>query len=298
MKDFYKNLTASDFDKKWGIYLTSVGKKRVENKALELSKDLKKEDHLLHKTEKPNQQYQINYITEGEGTLKIGSETYDLKPGTFIILPPDQTHSYSLSHTQGLTENYIGFNGQLATHFLNEIGIHNNNCAFECEVSTEVIESFYEVFDLARNEEEGYQRIASGMVIQLLAHMTLLKKENNCTTTPIEKIIQTAQVAMRDRIYEDIDLKKLAEDYNIGYSNFRKMFKKHTGVSPHQFFLDLKLLKAKELLTTSDMSIKEIAYELNFQTVYYFSRIFKRKMNLNLSEVRNSTLNTITKATA
>jgi AraC-like DNA-binding protein len=66
------------------------------------------------------------------------------------------------------------------------------------------------------------------------------------------------------------------------------MFKKYTGVPPVQYHLDLKVLRAKELLLYSDKSVKEISYELGFQSIYYFSRVFKNKLGLAPSEIRKS----------
>jgi AraC-like DNA-binding protein len=66
------------------------------------------------------------------------------------------------------------------------------------------------------------------------------------------------------------------------------MFKKYTGVPPVQYHMDLKVLRAKEMLLYSEKSIKEISYELGFQSIYYFSRVFKNKLGFSPSEFRKS----------
>jgi transcriptional regulator GlxA family with amidase domain len=91
---------------------------------------------------------------------------------------------------------------------------------------------------------------------------------------------------MRENIEDDIDLRKLAEDNNIGYSYFRKMFKKYTGISPHQYHLELKIMRAKELILSTEKSIKEISFELGFHSIYYFSRLFKKKTGIAPTELR------------
>lgn len=45
-------------------------------------------------------------------------------------------------------------------------------------------------------------------------------------------------------------------------------------------------MRAKELLISSNLTIKEISYELGFQSIFYFSRIFKEKTGMNPSELR------------
>ncbi len=52
---------------------------------------------------------------------------------------------------------------------------------------------------------------------------------------------------------------------------------KETGLSPKHYFLMLKINTAKERLLRSNVSIKELSFELGFNDQYYFSRLFKKK---------------------
>ena len=72
----------------------------------------------------------------------------------------------------------------------------------------------------------------------------------------------------------------------MGYSSFRKLFKEYTGLAPTMYQHDLRLQRAKELLSTTDDSIKEIAYRLNFESPDYFSSKFKAKTGMKPSEFR------------
>lgn len=99
-------------------------------------------------------------------------------------------------------------------------------------------------------------------------------------------MIEEVRFVMRQNIDKEINLEELAEQHNVGYSYFRKMFKKYTGVSPGQYHLQLRVMRAKELLVASNKSIKEISLELGFQTIHYFSLIFKKKVGINPSEFR------------
>ncbi len=74
----------------------------------------------------------------------------------------------------------------------------------------------------------------------------------------------------------------------MSYSNFRKLFKEYTGISPASYQQSLKLQRAKELLTTTDMSIKEIAYRLSFDSPDYFSSKFRMKTGRKPSEFREN----------
>ena len=64
------------------------------------------------------------------------------------------------------------------------------------------------------------------------------------------------------------------------------MFKEYTGSSPAQYQAQQRLLRAKELLTTSQLSISEIAYALQFENAGQFSTFFRRRENVTPSEFR------------
>jgi AraC-like DNA-binding protein len=91
---------------------------------------------------------------------------------------------------------------------------------------------------------------------------------------------------MNEKIDEEIDFKILANNLGISYSKFRSDFKRQTGLPPLQYFLFLKIEKAKDLLIHTDISSKQIAYDLGFESDSYFCRLFKKKMNLTPKEFR------------
>jgi AraC-like DNA-binding protein len=102
----------------------------------------------------------------------------------------------------------------------------------------------------------------------------------------VEKIIRQACFEMREDMGSQIDFEDYALQNNIGYSYFRKMFKQYTGTAPGQYHLDLKIRRAREMLVSTDMSIKEIAYELGFNSIHYFSRTFRKKTGSSPTEIR------------
>ena len=74
----------------------------------------------------------------------------------------------------------------------------------------------------------------------------------------------------------DIDMSKLPEMTGMRYDKFSRLFHTATGMTPHQYYLDLKMKTAVELLQ-SGLSVKETSYRLCFDSPFYFSRLFKKK---------------------
>lgn len=286
MEDFFKYLTASSDDKEWGIYLNVAGKATIG-----INNDYPPGEHpsgyyFTWEKGRVLQEFQIIYITEGGGILENDFGKFKINPGTIMIIRPGIWHRYRPDKKTGWVENYIGLDGEWARQLLNKTFFPKEQSIINCGMRTEFIDVFYKIFDLVQKENPGFQQIASGLIIKVLGHIVTLQKQSKFSGTQVEKIIQKARFLIRENIEEDLDWQKLVDDNNIGYSYFRKMFKKYTGISPHQYQLEMKLFRAKELLLTTDKSIKEISYEMGFQSIYYFSRLFKKKVGINPSELR------------
>ncbi len=288
MKDFLKYITASDDDKNWGLYLNAAGKSKIPSGIVYPSQEHPSGYFFTWANGRTLSEYQINYITEGSGNLENERGKFTVKPGSLMIIRKDEWHRYRPLKNQGWIEHYIGFNGMLADHFLNLNQFLEGQSVIHCGVREDIIDTYYKIFELIQKEDPGNQQIASGLIIKLLGYIVACEKQKKFSGKPIEKLIQQARFYMRENIEDEIDLKILAEQNCIGYSYFRKMFKKYTGLSPHQYHIDLKLMRAKELILTTDKSLKEISYELKFHSIHYFSRLFKKKLGIPPSELRIS----------
>ncbi|WP_430817185.1 AraC family transcriptional regulator [Carboxylicivirga sp. RSCT41] len=292
MKDFFKYLTASEEDKSWGLFLNVAGKSSVAPGTIYPSREHPSGYYYPWNQGRTLNEYQINYITEGKGILENTRGKFVVKPGSLMIIRKGEWHRYKPVKSQGWTEHYIGFDGVFANHFLQDNQILHGQSVIYCGVREDFIDTYYKIFELAQHEDPGNQHIAAGMIIKLLGYIVAWQKQRNFSGKPIEKLIQQARFYMRKHTEGEVDLEKLAEDNHVGYAYFRKVFKKYTGISPHQYHLELKLMRAKELILTTNQSIKEISYDLGFQSIHYFSRLFKKKMGYNPSELRNTGLNT------
>ena len=100
-------------------------------------------------------------------------------------------------------------------------------------------------------------------------------------------VVNLARLRIRESLEVDLTIQQVAEELGVSYSNFRKLFKEFTGISPALYQQDLRLQRAKELLATTTLSIKEIAYRLRFDSPDYFSSKFKIKTGKKPSEFRN-----------
>ncbi|WP_423127747.1 AraC family transcriptional regulator [Gaoshiqia sp. Z1-71] len=285
--DFLKYLTPGERDKDWGIYLNVAGSSLVLPKSIYPSPKHPTGYHFNWQQGRILNEYQINYITDGKGILENEYGRFQIKPGSVMITAPGVWHRYKPLKSTGWKERYIGFNGQIADQFLSHSLFSSRQPVIHIGIREEILDTYLKIFSLVNDEKPGFQQVASGMVVKLLGYLLSVEMQKEFTGKRIVNIIEEARFKMRAEIDRQIDLEQIARDHHIGYSYFRKMFKSYTGIAPHQYHLELKIMRSKELLLSTDKSIKEISFELGFQSIHYFSRIFKNKVGINPSEFRS-----------
>jgi AraC family transcriptional regulator len=84
------------------------------------------------------------------------------------------------------------------------------------------------------------------------------------------------QDMMRDRLHGDIAIKDLARACSLSESAFLRAFRETTGKTPHQFLIQERVEKARDLLAFSSLTLSEIAAACGFADQSHFSRIFSR----------------------
>lgn len=95
---------------------------------------------------------------------------------------------------------------------------------------------------------------------------------------------------LKEQILENLKfdwtVEKMAEGSNVSKEHFHKLFKKTTGQSPISFVRNLRLEKAKELLETTNLRVKEIIAEVGIRDQTHFVRDFKKVYGFKPNEYR------------
>ncbi|HHV13313.1 MAG TPA: helix-turn-helix transcriptional regulator [Clostridiales bacterium] len=106
-------------------------------------------------------------------------------------------------------------------------------------------------------------------------------------------IVKATREYLESHYADDISLEAMAEHVNISPQYFSKLIKKTTGFNFIDWLSMLRVKKAKELLTNSSLTVKEVCFMVGYKDPNYFSRIFKKRIGLTPSEYvkANSFLN-------
>jgi len=286
-KKFYKYVSVSEEDKRWGLYLTGAGHIKVgDHTEYPLIDD--PSHHYFHwSIGRRLSEYQILYITQGKGFFEsevTGSLKIDA--GDIFILFPNIWHRFKPDETSGWDEYWVEFDGELLQHFLTREFLNPENPVITVGIQEDIARNYIQIIDLLKEEKPGFQNIASGNILQLLGQIFASKKYHPFEGKAIENQIRQAKLIILENLHRSISQEEIARSVGMGYSLFRKKFKEYTGVSPAQYQIGLRINKAKDLLIASGQPLKEIAHSLGFETFDYFCRLFKQKTGFTPSDFR------------
>jgi len=282
----FKYLTANKTDLDWGLFLQVAGYTENPPNAPYPLTQHPSGYHFSWDKGRILDEYQISYITKGKGILETRDKSYQIKSGTAFMILPGQWHRYKHDPSTGWDEYYIGFHGSYISQILNQPFFRNSGNTFIVGHNITLLNSFKDILEKVKGEHPGYQQQTAGRIMNILGEIIAVVKNQEFEGKEIEKRIREAQFDIRERLDQAINLEVFAQRYQMSYSYFRKLFKTYTGLSPAQYHLQLRLQKARDLITSTNKSVKEIAFSLGFESQFHFSKIFKKKFGFSPSKIR------------
>lgn len=102
--------------------------------------------------------------------------------------------------------------------------------------------------------------------------------------------VRTAIAYMEENYQRDLSLEKLAQYVNLSIWHFGHLFKTATGKSPVQYLKAIRMERARKLLETTFLSVKEVMSKVGMRDQTHFAKDFKRAYGLTPSRYRASVL--------
>lgn len=283
-----KYLVPNDQDKKWGLTVSTVGYEEIAPGEAYPTRGHADGYYFNTDVGRELNEYQLLYITEGRGVFRSTHfKEAPLREGDMFLLFPDERHSYHPLPNVGWKSHWIGFKGKNIDDRVLAGFLSVEKPIYHVGFSSEIVQLYKTAYETAVNEEPFSQQMMAGIVNHMVGIMYALERNLELNKNNSHKdMINRARLRIREALESNLTIQEIADELSMSYSNFRKLFKEYTGLSPAVYQQDLKLQRAKELLSTTDLSVKEIAYRLNFDSPDYFSAKFKIKTGRKPSEMR------------
>lgn len=287
-----KYLVTNKRDLLWGLTVSTVGYEEIAPKEQYPTGGHAEGYYFNFENGRILNEYQLLYITSGTGVFRSDHQREcRIGAGDLFLLFPGERHTYRPDPLDGWHSYWIGFKGRNMDDRVKAGFLSVEKPVYHVGFSEKIV-SLYESAYRSAVEEAAYsQQVLAGIVNHLIGLMYALERNIALGRDGAHvDMINRARLRIRTTLESNITIQQITEELGVSYSNFRKLFKEYTGISPSLYQQDLKLQRAKELLSTTSMSIKEIAYQLNFESPDYFSSKFRLKTGAKPSEFRKMTV--------
>lgn len=215
--------------------------------------------------------YGLSFCQEGQITYAHNNRRVVSNKNCAVILPKGQ--SYTITGDKSGLFPVINFDCQTPL------------CDTVVSISVQNNEAFLKDFEKLKTLSIFKQNRAEMMSV--FYHMLHRLSAQNM---PCKTILPAAKYIEKNFQNPNITNAYLAQMCNISEVYFRRSFTKHFKVSPKQYILDIRINKAKQLLSEGTLKINAVAEQCGFSGQYHFCRIFKEKTGLTPTEYTKQNL--------
>ncbi len=255
--------------------------------------------------------YELLYVKDGDIQVTIEDQVYRGIPGDLFLFKPLQSHSILLLNDKQLHQPHVHFDlfyqpdsPQVKVSYKPLKAMSEaERKQFRPDITPYlnyplpnhirlnqpvVIEQF--LFDIIHElgRKLPYHEISvKGLFIQLW--IQLLREihwQNNMHLMSKWEQLDRVKNYISHRTDQEITLDELTDIANLSKYYLCRLFKKAYGTTPIQFHTVLRLEKAKQLIQLTNLPLTEIADKLGFQSIYAFSRAFRKLENVSPSFYR------------
>lgn len=235
------------------------------------------------------------FVWSGRGTVKMNDQPVALRPGIVLITCQGRTFEQIEEPTQRVGMTTIGFElrdengGELsdAPELLPAV-LEVANVPYVDAVTRRVVELLRAT--APRPSDSAELAVPTQLFGALLRD---LDGERSSSTDPLPgterrhtQLASEAAHRINESPQDAPSLEELSQHAGYTKDHFARVFKKVVGQTPHDYLINARVRRARQLLLESNLSIKEIASALGYRDIYFFSRQFKAKMGMTPSEAR------------
>lgn len=227
---------------------------------------------------------EIFFMAEGRGYTTVNGTRHDLKSGQMILYAANSVHGEG---TGGIAE---------IVSFETATPLPKQYCDQVITLTGEQVIRFHNIVQetipqlehrigvrgmVLKKDADPYavQRIKNKLELFLLELMRPAERHE------VQKMNAVTDYMMRN-IHKTLTIHEICLDLGLSASSLKRLVQQTCDQSPLAYFTDLKIAQAAWLISHSTMNMTQIAEQLGFSSVHYFSRVFKQRMAQTPSEYK------------
>lgn len=214
--------------------------------------------------------YYLMYVLSDELQLLCQDGWQRLSPGNVIVIPPHTPYKCNCA-TESASFLWVHFTGSCADEILERYKISVFPSINKTATINNVSTRFQKLFEGFARNDDYRQFDLSSLLDRLLIEIGRAIKKSETEGVSLSKSIRF----INESYTNQIKIPDLAKMENMCMTAYNMAFKKQMGISPTKYIIKLRTNNAKELLCTTNMTVKEIGTLCGYYDVNFFRKTFK-----------------------
>ncbi len=221
---------------------------------------------------------ELTYFLSGAGTTNINGKEYPYSPNTFAYYYAGTPHDETDPTPCDITWTHFSFNLK---------GLSLKEGVFG-DPRGELFQLLQKLRRFSLEETEFRTLLIESCLTELIITAARLQNEHSISEKAVDWTSLLNEID--ENSHTDVDFRAMALRYYYSYDRFRHIFREKFGVSPYGYLLRRRIEHAEFLLTSTDISVIDIAYACGFKSSSQFSNIFRKHIGTTPSEYRRAGL--------
>ncbi len=217
------------------------------------------------------QDYQMLYVANGQAYFTIDGTENTVTAGQLVLYRPGDYQAYHY-HAADRTQVYwLHFTGAAAASL-----VPSDMPQLMTVGSVPQMSHLWElIIEELQRQQEGFEELCALYLQEMLLLVRRRLHNMGDTAETMRAEISAARTYFTEHYREPINVRAYAAERHFTVGWFIREFRHYVGVTPLQYVIDLRVARARELLTHSDCSVAQVATLVGYDNALYFSRLFR-----------------------
>lgn len=206
-----------------------------------------------------------------------------------IIQPPytPLIHGPVQGEKEGFENDWIYFSGNMVEQLIQELDLPVN-VSFSVDNSNYLASYIASIMKELKFPNHFSEHYISGVIYDMLVNVARKRAVFEFRNSDAYVLMQSVREEMLLQSDKKVSLEQLAMQTGYSVSRFCELYRKFYHSSPITDLMNARINEAKNLLLLTDKAVGEIAQDCGFESIHYFSKVFKKKVGCAPTQYRNN----------
>ena len=229
------------------------------------------------------------FLFKSEALVKSGDGINDVDPGDCILISPSKP-IFIKPKKDSVTYDLIEFKGSDATRLVSQVGFELNSVCRPVQIY--FVDALMDKISKECNANDLlWERVIASSLDELLTKLVRFSKQDFVLSMPDHaQRLRELRSEVHENFSKHWTIGNMAEMMGLSASRFASLYKQVFNTSPTEDLIKTRIDQSKKMLSATKVSVKKVSAACGFESVHYFHRAFKKRMNITPKHFQNHML--------